>query len=430
LKSRRPLRTALCSAALLGAAIATAVPASAATTGPSDQQIIAQCNDERAPRNEPRNELIFGNPHGDFWNQIVMFHNLDISPYVWNKDYVCWIVNASSNSNAVQWTPPALSPATSNCGNTSADYKVSWSFTHQNGWQQVSGPVLPSAPGNLVRIVGGAPVNGTPGSGLYRVGTDSFAISSRIQAHLNPGEQAAVQYSVPLHTVSTVWSLYDKNPPTTGSADSMWMLLVPGYLPGVNADAISRAIDSISGARPAAKAPKRTRPAVYSASPVTYTGVATDEAPKLQLVTSKMTPQEYLKACGKPMPEAPGGPDVTAALVPPPPVTLPTTGSTSTASPTPGAGAAPLAPVGPPAAQAPSAVVTITPSTVGGPVDSYTVTSHPDDKTCVAAGGTQPQSCVVTGLRNGTSYDFTAVATNAGGTAGSAPSNSVTTPSP
>jgi hypothetical protein len=64
------------------------------------------------------------------------------------------------------------------------------------------------------------------------------------------------------------------------------------------------------------------------------------------------------------------------------------------------------------------------PSSDGGaPIESYTATSQPDDRTCT----TSATSCTVKGLTNGTSYTFTVVAKNAGGTGpASSVSNAVT----
>jgi len=64
------------------------------------------------------------------------------------------------------------------------------------------------------------------------------------------------------------------------------------------------------------------------------------------------------------------------------------------------------------------------PSSDGGAaIESYTVTSQPDDRTCTTAA----TLCTVKGLTNGTSYTFTVVAKNAGGTGpASSVSNAVT----
>lgn len=72
-----------------------------------------------------------------------------------------------------------------------------------------------------------------------------------------------------------------------------------------------------------------------------------------------------------------------------------------------------------------SATVTVVAPTTGGAPTSYSVTSAPDGKTCTVT--VPATSCEVTGLTNGTSYTFTAVAKNATGSSEpSAASNAVT----
>jgi hypothetical protein len=77
-----------------------------------------------------------------------------------------------------------------------------------------------------------------------------------------------------------------------------------------------------------------------------------------------------------------------------------------------------------------SALVAVTPGQIGGLPTSYVVTANPGGATCIVAGPVG--SCTVTGLANGASYTFTAVANDeAGSSAPSASSNSVTpTPLP
>lgn len=72
-----------------------------------------------------------------------------------------------------------------------------------------------------------------------------------------------------------------------------------------------------------------------------------------------------------------------------------------------------------------SATVTVS-STAGGAPDSYTVTSSPGGFACtIIAPAT---SCTVLGLTNGTSYTFTAVAVNTGGTSAPSSASSAVTP--
>lgn len=76
-----------------------------------------------------------------------------------------------------------------------------------------------------------------------------------------------------------------------------------------------------------------------------------------------------------------------------------------------------------------SATVSITPPSSGGTPSSYTVTSSPAGGTCTVT--VPATSCVVSGLTPGTSYTFTATATNGLATSGaSAASNAVTPTSP
>ena len=72
-----------------------------------------------------------------------------------------------------------------------------------------------------------------------------------------------------------------------------------------------------------------------------------------------------------------------------------------------------------------SAAVAITPVT-GESVTSYTVTSDPDGMTCTVVAPLT--GCTVEGLTNGTSYTFTATATNGGGTGPASEGSSAVTP--
>lgn len=86
---------------------------------------------------------------------------------------------------------------------------------------------------------------------------------------------------------------------------------------------------------------------------------------------------------------------------------------------------APAAPLTPTAVAGDAAVsVTVTRASTGGSPASYLVTAAPGGATCtITAPATE---CMVTGLTNGTSYTFTATATNGTGTSSSSPlSNSV-----
>jgi hypothetical protein len=333
--------------------------------------------------------------------------------YNWSKEYGCKV---DTRVGADEWTTPALGTTASNCGNEASGYTLSWHIARSlaDEWQQTTGPTLPS---DLLYDI-------TPRNMSTMVGNGGQSV-----AHLNPGEQAIIEYSAPLHVFSAVFNLYDKvdtNNADTNN-DEIWKLWVPGYVPGYNGDTISRAVNSIGTLF------QNPRAAGYYTSVATFTALAAypikSDVVRTHVLTSQMTPEEYLKACGKPMPAAPNTPlRASGNLVPLPPSTTPTTSAPPAA---PGASAAPIFPTSPPAGapQPPSVVVTVTPSAQGDPADFYTVTSHPDSKTCVAAGGTQPPSCVLTGLHSRTRYYFTVVATNAGGSSPSSyTSNIVNTP--
>lgn len=73
-----------------------------------------------------------------------------------------------------------------------------------------------------------------------------------------------------------------------------------------------------------------------------------------------------------------------------------------------------------------TATVTVAAASTGATPTSFTVTSNPDSKTCTIM---QPSlSCVVAGLTNGTSYTFTATATNTGGTSAASLASDPVTP--
>ncbi len=85
--------------------------------------------------------------------------------------------------------------------------------------------------------------------------------------------------------------------------------------------------------------------------------------------------------------------------------------------------AAPLAPTV--VAAEGSATVTVKPG-FGAVATSYTVTAEPGGKTCQIV--VPATSCKITGLKNGTTYRFTATATNAGGTSPPSPPSIAVTP--
>jgi YVTN family beta-propeller protein len=71
------------------------------------------------------------------------------------------------------------------------------------------------------------------------------------------------------------------------------------------------------------------------------------------------------------------------------------------------------------------ATITVTPPTSGGTPSSYTVTSAPGGFSCTVTGA---GSCTIPGLTNGTTYTFTATATNAAGTSAPSPESNAVTP--
>lgn len=75
------------------------------------------------------------------------------------------------------------------------------------------------------------------------------------------------------------------------------------------------------------------------------------------------------------------------------------------------------------------ATVTVAQGTgAGGTPDSYLITSSPDGRTCTVTGASG--SCDVIGLTNGTSYTFTATATNGVGTSAASAASNAVTPAP
>ena len=72
------------------------------------------------------------------------------------------------------------------------------------------------------------------------------------------------------------------------------------------------------------------------------------------------------------------------------------------------------------------ATVTVTPPVSGAAVNSYTVTSTPDSRTCTVSGSSG--SCTVSGLTNGTPYTFRSTATNGVGTSGASVASPAVTP--
>lgn len=75
-----------------------------------------------------------------------------------------------------------------------------------------------------------------------------------------------------------------------------------------------------------------------------------------------------------------------------------------------------------------SVTVTVPEPSSGGSPDTYTVTASPGGNTCQIV--TPARSCTVTGLTNGTSYTFSATATNSVGTSSASVSSASATPAP
>lgn len=75
-----------------------------------------------------------------------------------------------------------------------------------------------------------------------------------------------------------------------------------------------------------------------------------------------------------------------------------------------------------------SAVVTVPASTTGGEAVTYTVTASGGGATCTITLPSDPLSCQVNGLENGTAYTFTAVADNDGGTSEPSAASAPVTP--
>jgi uncharacterized repeat protein (TIGR02543 family) len=73
-----------------------------------------------------------------------------------------------------------------------------------------------------------------------------------------------------------------------------------------------------------------------------------------------------------------------------------------------------------------SATITVTPPTSGGTPSSYTITSSPGGATCQVIS--PATSCTISSLTNGTSYTFTATASNTTGNSTSSSSSSAVVP--